>query len=269
MVTFPENKHGLTGPLKCIGSTGIFFQVRPGVVLKAPVKILQDQVVRERPSVAHDYSVERRILEWLGEHPRIVRYLGWLDDFPTGLLLEEASNGSLQDYLDHNEKETIPMDIRKKWFQQTIESISYIHSRGVIHGDLRPENFLLTSSLDIRLCDFGKSNCEELQITTGGLPDSGFSNPKFPWDMDVQTDIFALGSVLYTILKGHWPYRAPGGRFDSLEEMEKYESYVDNQFKQDIFPAVDDLFGGKVILGCWQRKYANVNEILQDVESES
>src|SRR5262249_45958164 len=64
----PEEKLG------SLGSTAILFRVRPGVVLKAGVQILEDQVPRERPSVAKHYFVERQILERLGDHPRIVRY---------------------------------------------------------------------------------------------------------------------------------------------------------------------------------------------------
>lgn len=56
-----------------LGSTAIFFRFQPGLVLKAPVKILEDHVVRERLSAAHNYIVERQILDRLGEHPRIVR----------------------------------------------------------------------------------------------------------------------------------------------------------------------------------------------------
>lgn len=59
--------------LRFLGSTSIFFRARQGIVLKAPAKILEDQVVRERPSVARHYLVERQILDRLGEHPRVVR----------------------------------------------------------------------------------------------------------------------------------------------------------------------------------------------------
>jgi hypothetical protein len=59
--------------LSSLGSTAILFRVQSGIVLKAAVRILEDQVLRNRPSVAKHYSTERQILERLGEHPRIVR----------------------------------------------------------------------------------------------------------------------------------------------------------------------------------------------------
>ncbi|KAG9247661.1 kinase-like domain-containing protein, partial [Calycina marina] len=190
-------------------------------------------------------------------------------EFPTGLLLAEASHGSLQRYLD-NHYDTIPLSLRKKWFLQAIESVAYIHNRGVIHSDLRPDNFLVHStdptSLDLWLCDFGAATCEEqLGLAVGGLPDAGVFDPNSKWEPTPATDIFSLGSVLYTILKGHWPYRALRGSFDSLEEMEQYETLVDDRFKQGIFPDVKGLFGGEVIMGCWSQKYSDMNKILEDV----
>lgn len=41
--------------------------------MKDPVKTLEDNVVRERPSVAKNCVVERQILDRPGEHPRVVR----------------------------------------------------------------------------------------------------------------------------------------------------------------------------------------------------
>lgn len=99
----------------------------------------------------------------------------------------------------------------------------------------------------------------------GGLPDAGFFDPNSAWVSTPATDIFSLGSVLYTILKGHWPYRGPGGLFDSVEEMDRYETRVDSLFKQGIFPDIKGLFRGEIILGCWTKKYSNVNDILQDI----
>ncbi|KAJ3567274.1 hypothetical protein NPX13_g6826 [Xylaria arbuscula] len=213
-----------------LGSSAVFFRVEPGVVLKAPVTVSKDKTIRERPSVAKNYIVERQIFDRLGQHPRIVRCLGWVTEFPTGLLLAEASHGSLQ-YLIDTDNEAIPLSLRKRWVRQAIESLAYIHDRGVIHSDLRPDNFLVHGN-DLWLCDFGKSACEELGISGGGVPDAGFFDPSSPWESTPSTDIFSLGSILYTILRGHWPYRTQSGSFETLEEMDQYAVHAEALFRK-------------------------------------
>ena len=93
-----------------------------------------------------------------------------------------------------------------------------------------------------------------------------FSIPTLPGCQRLPLIFSALDpSCNYTILKGRWPHRGPGGRFNSMDEMKRYETHVDGLFKQGIFPDVEGLFGGEIILGCWPKKYSNMNGILQDV----
>lgn len=113
-------------------------------------------------------------------------------------------------------------------------------------------------------CDFGGSVCEELGLDGGGLPDAGFFDPGSDGAPTPATDIFSLGSVLYTIVTGHWPYRDAGERFTSPEKMEQYVARVDDSFGKGIFPDTEELLGGDIILKCWTKKYSNVDTILND-----
>ncbi|KAI1465095.1 uncharacterized protein F4812DRAFT_461940 [Daldinia caldariorum] len=93
--------------------------------------------------VADCFATERRIFEVLEDHPRIIQCFGWQDGqpgLPSGLLLAEASHGSLQSYLD--DQGAVPFAVRKKWCRQVVESVVYIHRQGVIHSDLRPTTSL-------------------------------------------------------------------------------------------------------------------------------
>lgn len=79
------------------------------------------------------------------------------------------------------------------------------------------------------------------------------------------TDIFSLGSVFYTIMTGHWPYKSPGP-FESVEDKWRYEAKVDGLFSQGKFPTVEGLAGGAIIHGCWTEQYKDVGTILVDQE---
>ncbi|RDA88202.1 hypothetical protein CP532_6794 [Ophiocordyceps camponoti-leonardi (nom. inval.)] len=187
------------------GSTSELLRVREGVVLKYPRQIWRESKLYTflTESINTSFSVERQILETLEHHPRIVKWV---------------------------------LAISRR---VAVEAVAYIHRRGVIYADLRPENFLVyettPTSPDLWLCDFGGSKCDELGVYGGHLPDSGFFDPRLEPSATVKMDLFGVGSILYTILTGHWPHRGPGP-YESPEEIDAYEEKVDRLFQQGTFP---------------------------------
>jgi serine/threonine protein kinase len=187
-------------------------------------------------------------------------------------LFTEANHGDLQNYLDSHNAD-ISQDLRLKWCLQAVEAIAYLHSKGVIHSDLRPENFLLHaytpgSPPDLFLSDFGGSyyRIGDTPIDGQHLPDTGFFNPNNPWTSTKDTDVFALGSVVYTIMTGHWPYRPPGP-FVSVEEWEEYEDKVTGLFMKGEFPSTEGLVGGDVVKDCWNEGSEDVGVIEERYEA--
>ncbi|KAI0539697.1 kinase domain-containing protein [Xylaria digitata] len=186
-------------------------------------------------------DIERQILETLSRHPRIVPYLGFTTE---GIYLSEARLGNLQTYVDSHNAELRPFQ-RVEMCKQVAEAIVYAHGKGVIHSDLRPENFLVDqvneSSISIWLCDF---------------------------ESTLATDIFSLGSIFYTIQTGYWPFRDSPPRWNSMEEKEGYETQVDDWFKMGCFPSVSHMIGGDVIKGCWDHQYNTADEVLEAVQAK-
>lgn len=187
-------------------------------------------------------------------------------------MFTQANYGDLQRYLDsHNE--LISDNLRLRWRLQAAEAVAYLHSKDVIHSDLRPDNFLLhihndNDGPDLVLCDFGGSYCKTSdKIVDGGhLPDTGFFNPTKEWISTEDTDIFALGSVFYTIMTGHWPYKSPG-MFVSVEELEQYEEKVNELFMRGAFPPIEELLGGDIIYDCWTEKIRDAGTVVSRHES--
>jgi serine/threonine protein kinase len=182
------------------------------------------------------------------------------------LLITEANHGDLQHYLDSHE--IISKDLRLKWCIQAAEAIAYIHSKNVIHSDLRPDNYLLhthtpDATPELLLCDFGGSYCKigDAIIDGGHLPDAGSHSPNKEWVSDRDTDIFALGSVFYTFMTGHWPYKE-AGPFISYEEWDEYGDKVNDLFMKREFPCVEDLVGGDIIYDCWFEEVKDAQAIV-------
>ncbi|PYI34280.1 kinase-like protein [Aspergillus indologenus CBS 114.80] len=253
----------LCGEVLGIGSTASIIRVGSGTVLKSP-HYARTQLSKETfEEIKKSFKVEEEIISILGTHPRIIQFLGVSQD-PPGLLLAEACGGNLQTYLDQHVGMT-SLALRLRWCSQSAEAIAFIHQKGVIHSDLRLDCYLLQHN-DLLLCDFGGSSTTSGSIDGGHLPDSGFFNPNKPWVSTREIDIFSLGSVLYTIMTDHWPYRSPGP-FTSMQEKELYSNTVDELFGSNKFPSTDNLIGGHVMQRCWEGQYDRVEEILHDQAS--
>lgn len=195
--------------------------------------------------------------------PGVSRYMGSRDTPDIrGLLFAEASHGNLQKYIDQNNY-SISLPLRMKWCRQVTEAIQHLHLNSVIHSDLRPENCLVhasMASLNILLCDFGGSMCPELDLDGRGLPDHPFWN--LDWESTAATDIFSLGSVFYTVMTGHWPYKSalPSGE-EGEEDRWDYEDRVATSWKKGIYPDLEGVVGGKVMMGCWTKQYIIAGDI--------
>ncbi|EGX89741.1 Protein kinase-like domain [Cordyceps militaris CM01] len=251
--------------METLGSTSTIEPVCRGVVLKQPITFQDDELAK---MVDVCFSVEPLILQRLGQHPRIVKYLGQQG---RGILLGKASHSNLQAYLDSS-LPSIHLHQRIIWCRQLAEAISYIHSRGVVHSDLRPRNVLvhetIAGSRDLLLCDFGGSTCDELGLDGGCLPDGPFYHPTFKTSSTPALDIFGLGSLFFTIMTGHWPYRSTPGAPETIEEKLAYERELADAFNNENYPDVTRLVGGNVILACWKRQYSTADEVLRALDKE-
>lgn len=247
------------------GSTSVVEVVGQGVVQKTPHNF-KDPSLKQHAENA--FSTESAILQRLGDHPRIVKFLGKSGAHPTALLLGEASHGDLQDYLDTHP--AIDQSLAYKWCLHLTEALIHIHKLGVIHADMCPGNVFVHEStpgcLDLLLGDFGGSLCNDIKVDGEGLPSTPFYHPHFNNNVSKITDIFGLGSIMYTIYTGRWPYKDTPGRLKTTEERVTFEARVDQLLSQDVYPKdVDKLPAGSVIRKCWLRKYQSVDEVLGDL----
>lgn len=97
---------------------------------------------------------------------------------------------------------------------QTASGLSAAHSQGLIHRDIKPSNILVESSVDRSLItDFGLARAaDDASLTnTGYHPGTPqFMSPEQARGdtLDARSDLFSLGSVLYTMAAGRPPFRA-------------------------------------------------------------
>ena len=65
-----------------------------------------------------------------------------------------------------------PLDMARLYFAETVLALEYLHSYGVVHRDLKPDNLLITSLGHIKLTDFGLSKMGLMNLATNLLEGS-------------------------------------------------------------------------------------------------
>ena len=148
-------------------------------------------------------------------HPGIVRYLahGATTDGRQFLVMEWIEGETLRERLN-GKGLTIVESVRA--VQRVAEALSEVHSRGIIHRDIKPGNLMFPEGVmeQVKIVDFGIARRTDDQVgltRTGFLVGSpGYMAPEQARGdrsgVDHRVDLFALGCVLYECLTGSPPF---------------------------------------------------------------
>jgi len=108
-------------------------------------------------------------------------------------------------------KGSIPYSRACAWSADVATALSIAHRKGIIHGDVKPANILITDDGRIKLTDFGMARLASRDAKDSPLlgtpaywcPEQIIGKPQ-----DARSDIFSLGVVMYEMATGHRPFDA-------------------------------------------------------------
>jgi len=153
---------------------------------------------------------EARVVGQLS-HPNVITLhdMGIEESSQTPYLVMEYIEGLPLDRV--LEKGTLPFPRACAWMAHAAEALDVAHKRGVIHGDVKPANILITADGKVKLTDFGMARVAKrdggdsplLGTPAYWCPEQIMGRPQ-----DARSDIFSLGVVLYEMVTGTKPFAA-------------------------------------------------------------
>ena len=182
---------------------------------KVAIKLLRPELMADEMAI-HRFHSEREALAVL-QHEYIVRLLdgGSTGDGSPYFVMEYIEGEPITNYSDH---QRLSIDARLALFQKVCAAVTFAHDMGYIHRDIKPTNILVTGGGIPKLLDFGiaklvdaRTRRQLVSLTGAGMPGTPeYASPEqITGDarlINVTTDVYSLGVVLYQLLTGRLPY---------------------------------------------------------------
>jgi serine/threonine-protein kinase len=190
------------------GGMGVVYRARyvvnnREVAVKMLPADVTDKVVLAR------FERELEVLKSL-KHQNIVRCFGGLcEDKGRFYAMELISGGTLESELQRRGR--LPWELVVQYGLEMCEALECAHKKGVVHRDVKPSNFLITSEGQLKLSDFGLAMMSAARKITQAGKTAGTFLYMAPeqirgHEVTPRTDLYALGCVFFELLTGKPPF---------------------------------------------------------------
>ncbi|XP_048851922.1 serine/threonine-protein kinase PLK4 [Brienomyrus brachyistius] len=176
--------------------------------LEVAIKMIDKKAMQKAAMVrrvSNEVEIQCRL-----KHPSILELYNYFEDSNyVYLVLEMCHNGEMSRYLKDRQN-PFTEDEARHFMQQIVKGMLYLHTHGIMHRDLTLSNLLLTSSMNVKIADFGLATQlklpNEKHFTMCGTPN--YISPEVATRSahGLESDVWALGCMFYAFLMGRPPF---------------------------------------------------------------
>jgi len=220
--------------------------------------------MKNDPSFLDRFKREAEIGELL-DHPGVIKVIADSDRTGIYMVMVRFEGKTLREILKEEQKLAPGRAVRIA--VAIADALEYIHARGIVRLDVRPENIMVGAGDRIKVIDFGgavKTGARRLTLTrlSQAIGASEYVSPEELKGKrgDVRSDIYSLGVMLYEMPTGKMPF----------QESEPYDRILNYPIPpREIDPAISPQLQ-EVIYRALERepqnRYANAHEFAQDLQ---
>ncbi|MFH0981735.1 MAG: serine/threonine-protein kinase [Planctomycetota bacterium] len=177
------------------------------------------------------------------------------------------------------------IDETLRLFAKICEAVNAAHLRGIIHRDLKPSNIRVDAGGQPHILDFGLAKLATPLASSaadgvdGGLPVMTLTGQfvgSLPWaspeqaeaqpsKIDVRTDVYSLGVILYQMLTSRFPYEVVGNMRDVLDRIMRAQPVRPSVIRKQINDEVETIVL-KSLQKERERRYQSAGELARDIQ---
>ena len=255
------------------GGQGVVYQA----LQKATKRKVAIKVLKEGPfSGQADRARFDREVQILGQlnHPNIVTIHDSGSSAGCQFFVMDYVRGQPLDVYMASRERSIDETLRL--FGKICDAVNSAHLRGVIHRDLKPGNIVVDADGEPHVLDFGlakvvvsETEASAMTLTGQFVGSLGWASPEqaegVPSKIDVRTDVYSLGVILYQMLTSKFPYEVVGNLRDVLDRIMRSEPTRPGAIREQVNDELDT-----IVLKCLQkereRRYQTAGELARDIE---
>jgi tetratricopeptide (TPR) repeat protein/predicted Ser/Thr protein kinase len=257
------------------GGQGVVFEaVEDSSQLPVAIKVMRDGPFSSGSERVR-FEREMQILAQLN-HPNIVtiRDRGTVNG-SSFYVMDYVAGPSLHERISSPDE---ALKDKLRLFVDICRAIHAAHLQGVIHRDLKPGNIRLDLDGDPHILDFGlaKLTADAVDLDAQSMTQTGQFVGSTPWaspeqacgksNIDIRTDVYSLGIILYQLLThGRFPYPVVGRLRDVLESIISTDPQRPSTLNHDVDDELET-----IVLKCLakepDRRYQSAGDLARDVQ---